>query len=343
MTRQRAATRHRAREAAAAVGASCALASYLGSSGALGRRSGRVPAWVPLALLFVGLFAGLAALQGNAREFGLARVDTTRYRLQSGNQWLSPAWIEELERILIRVREIPADDPKAIRAFVEEVRALPFVAEVGAPEVQWPDGLALPIRLHEPVACIPTGTRDYLPVAADGTVLGGYAFAPHEAYGGWLPTLGPHGAALDLIPGDVLTLPAHRAGLDVATSMWGHLRVDDLRRLGRILIDASTPDAPVFDRVSGSATPRRLPGGTILALEDGRRVYFGRPPKPLFDGELPIAMKWGHIRRALGDRAPGSEGEPSGEPWALLDARFDQPIFLSREEVEAFSLQGANR
>ncbi len=330
----------------ASQGAGSAGRSLGSRSGSDGPRSGRVPTWIPLALLFAGLFAGLAALQGNAREFGLARVDTTRYRLQSGSQWLSPAWLEELERVLVRIREIPADDPKQIRAFVDEVRALPFVAEVGTPEVQWPDGLALPIRLYEPVACIPTGTRDYLPVAADGTVLGGYAFAPHEAYGGWLPTLGPHGAAPDVIPGDTLTLPAHLAGLEIATSMWGHLQVDDLRRLGRIFVDASRPDAPVFDRSPGSSTPRRLPGGAILALEDGRRVYFGRPPKPLFDGELPIAMKWDHIRRAVGDRIPGeagASGQGPTEPWALLDARFDEPIYLTREEVEAFARGGSER
>lgn len=143
-----------------------------------------------------------------------------------------------------------------------------------------------------------------------------------------------------------MSLPAHLAGLDIASSMWGHLQVDDLRRLGRIFIDASRPQAPVFDRAPGSATPRQLPGGTILALEDGRRVYFGRPPKPLFDGELPIEMKWDHIRRAVGDMVPGTGDAPGTappEPWALLDARFDEPIYLTREEVEAFARDGDER
>ena len=69
-----------------------------------------------------------------------------------------------------------------------------FVAEVGAPEVNWPDGLTLPIRLREPVACLRVG-QDFPPVAADGTVLAGYSYTPHPAGGGFLPVLGPHGLA----------------------------------------------------------------------------------------------------------------------------------------------------
>ena len=295
-----------------------------------------MPTFVPLALLFMALFAGFAALQRSADEHGIAQVDVTRYRLQSAGRWLSPAWLDQLERVLARVRALSADDLDGIRALQAEIEGMPFVAEVGTPEVQWPDGLILPLRLHEPVACIPTEGRDFLPVAADGTVLGGYAFAPHQAYGGYLPTLGPHGLVASPRPGEVLEHPAHRAALDVAVSLWRHLEVADLRRLGRIVIDASEEDAPVFDRIPGSATPARLPGGVVLDLEGGRRVHFGRPPRPLFEGELPIGLKWAHLRRALADREPA-------EPWALLDVRFDEAVSLTRAEVEAFLREGDGR
>ncbi len=295
-----------------------------------------MPTFVPLALLFVALFAGFAALQRSADDHGIARVDLTRYRLQSAGRWLSPAWLDEIERILAHGRELAADDLDAIRALQAQVEGLPFVAEVGTPEVQWPDGLILPLRLHEPVACIAIEGRDFLPVAADGTVLGGYAGTPHQAYGGYLPTLGPHGLVAIPQPGDVLEHPAHRAALDVAESLWRHLEVSDLRRLGRILIDASEEDAPVFDRTPGSATPLRLPGGVFLDLEDGRRVQFGRPPRPLFEGELPIGLKWGHLRRGL-------EVGEQAEPWALLDVRFDEAVSLTRAEVEAFARGGGGR
>lgn len=269
----------------------------------------------------------------------MASVDATRYRLQTASRWISPAWLDQLERILVDVREISTEKPGEIRAFAAQIAALPFVAEVGGAEVQWPDGLILPIRLHEPIACVPTGGRDFLPVADDGTVLDGYAFAPHEAYGGWLPTLGPHGAFRRPIePGEVLELAAHLAGLSVADSMWKYLDAQDLRRLGRVFIDASAAEAPVFDRAPGSTTPRSLPGGVIIALEDGRRIYFGRPPEPVLDGELPISLKWRHVREALRDSA---EAADAGADWALLDVRFDVPIRRTRAEVEEFVARGA--
>lgn len=295
----------------------------------VGRR-GAVPIWLPLALLILGLLLMVQMLQRSAADHGLARIDTTRYRLHANAQWLSPAWTQELERILGTTRDLPTDDPRAISAFVDEVRALPFVAEVGQPEVQWPDGLSLPIKLYEPVACIRIEGRDFLPVASDGTVLGGYAYAPHDAYGGWLPTLGPHDRLPEApMPGDRIEDPVLVAGLSIAESMWSYLDVQDLRQLGRIVIDASRPDAPLIDRDPGSMSPARLPGGVILELEHGRRVLFGRPPVPQVDGELPVGFKWAHLRRALGDVAAGRG------TWSLLDARFDEPVLLDRAEVEA--------
>lgn len=292
--------------------------------------------WVPLVLFVTALFVGLQALQEDSRRRGIATVDATRYRLHADTQWLSQAWIAELERLLVRVRELPADDPAEIRRFTALVGELPFVSQVGVPEIQWPDGLSIPIRLHEPVACIRTGDRDFLPIAANGTVLGGYSYAPHEAYGGWLPTIGPHGLAEErhgtLRPGDVLDDVEILAALSVADSMWRYLRVEDLRLLGRVVIDASADSTPVVDPGTKRLTADTLPGGVVLSLEEGRRVWFGRPPEPLHEGELPAGYKWQHVRSAL-------EAMARGENWALLDARFDAPTLWTRAEVEALSAQ----
>ncbi|MEM9801930.1 MAG: hypothetical protein AAGA20_16510 [Planctomycetota bacterium] len=296
-------------------------------------KGGRVPTWVPLALLFAGLFAGLQALQDDARSRGLARIDATRYRLHADVRWGSAAWDERLERLLLETREIPADDGDAIRAFVRRVEELPFVAAVGTPEAHWPDGLTVPVKLHEPVACIRVGGRDFLPVAPDGTLLDGYARTPHPAYGGYLPTLAPHGLLEEVQgpvePGDRIEVPALRSALLVAETLWDHLDVDDLRDFGRATIDASRADAPVFDRRVGSTTPRRLPGGVVVDLEFGRRVLFGRPPEPVVEGELPVGYKWQHVRKAL-------EASRGGDPWSLLDARFDAPVLMTKDEVLEF-------
>lgn len=282
---------------------------------------------------------GLQLLESDARDRGLARIDVTRYALETEAPWLSDEWYERLEELLLEASEIPADDQPGIDLLAEQVAALPFIAEVGPPSVRWPDGLTIPVRLHEPVACVRVGGRDFLPVASDGTVLDGYSITPHVAYGGWLPVLGP----LDLLdeeqgqvrPGDQLRVPALLKGLDVADSMWRHLGGDDLRELGRVVIDASAEDAPIFDRAAGTASPQRLPGGVVIQLEQGRRVFFGRPPHPLHEGELPVNLKWGHLRGAL---AAGR----GGEEWRLLDARFDRPVLLSEAEVRRFTERQGN-
>lgn len=304
-----------------------------GEGRAWSSEAGRVPTWVPLALLFLGLLGGLRWLEADARDRGLARIDVTRYGLETDAPWLDDEWFEDLEGLLLEADSVNADDEEAIAALAARVEALPFIEEVGPPMVRWPDGLNLPVRLREPVACVRVGGRDFLPVASDGTVLGGYSITPHLAYGGWLPALGP----LDLLdreqgqvrPGDRVEVPALLAALDVADSMWRHLGPDELRELGRVVIDASAEDAPIFDRSGGSASPSRLPGGVMLELEQGRRVVFGRPPHPLHEGELPVNLKWGHVRTALG-------GREEGDPWRLLDTRFDRPVLLSEAEVLEF-------
>ena len=295
-------------------------------------KRGAVPVWVPLLLLFMGIVLGLKALQREARARGVAQIDVTRYRLLAESQWLSAAWTDELERILVEVRTLPVDDPAKLAEFVAEVESLPFIAKVGQYSVQWPDGLIVPVKLREPVACIRTGGRDFLPVSADGMVLGGYTYAPHEAYGGWLPTLGPHGLVEEiqgpLEPGDQIEVPEVLAALGVADSMWGYMGVEDPRRMRRVVIDATAQEAPVLDRVASELEPAQLPGGVKIDLEGGRRVFFGRPPVPVHSGELPVGVKWTHICNAL------EEADVGSSHWALLDVRFDEVVKLTRSEVE---------
>jgi hypothetical protein len=297
-----------------------------------------VPAWIPLGLVLVGVLALVAKLGREAQARGVARIDLTRYRLHADGRWVSPAWTARLERLLVRGRTLAADDRGGIEELVREVAALSFVREVGSPKVEWPDGLVLPVRLYQPVACLRVG-NDFLPVAADGTLLAGYGYAPHGAFGGHLPVLGPHGldARPDdpFQPGDVLGHPAHLAALAVASSMWEYLDQRAVRQLGRVVIDASRSHA--WDG---------KPGGVLIDLEGARRVHFGRPPVRSLDrsldqasdedqpevqpedqprdqpGELPVATKWAHVREALDRWA-------AGEDFAAVDVRWDEPDWLS--------------
>lgn len=283
-------------------------------------RRGRIPAWLPLSVVLVGVVSLLHRLDLEAAARGVSRVDATRFRLHAGDRWVSDAWIQSLERILLRTGDFSADDRGAIDALLEELAALSFVAEVGEVEVEWPDGLHVPLRLRRPVACIKVGD-DFLPVADDATVLSGYSYTPHEDGVGSLPVLGPHGLDLDpLAPfeaGDVLGHPAHLDALAVAASLLRHLDVTTRRLLGRVVIDASRTEA--YDG---------LPGGVVLDLEGARRIHFGRPPGGGGPGELPVERKWDHVREAL-------ERWEAGEDFDAFDARWDVAKTLYDDEGAA--------
>jgi len=267
-----------------------------------------MPLWIPIVVLCVGAAVLARDLARSAAARGVATIDTRCYKLHSGMQWVSPAWRDGIERLLVRQRGLSANDRDAIEALARELESLSFVAEVGNPEVVWPDGLVVPLRLHKPVACIGSGGV-FLPLAEDGTVLAGYSYSPPDAYGAWLPVLGPNDGSLDHVrPGDVLGDACDRDALAVAISMWNHLSPKDICELGRLTIDASRGHA--YDG---------LPGGVVIDLERKRRIIFGRPPGSGIPGELPARFKWRSIERALARLR-------KGEDWALFDARWDEPV-----------------
>ena len=98
--------------------------------------AGRVPSWLPLALLFLCLLGGLRWLEADARGRGLAQVDVTRYALETEAPWVNEEWFEDLEELLLEAEEVAADDEEAIASLAARVRALPFIAEVGAPRAR---------------------------------------------------------------------------------------------------------------------------------------------------------------------------------------------------------------
>ena len=252
----------------------------------------------------------LNSLQMSAREKGVGVCEVTRVRLHHDPLYFGDAWQRRLERILRRRDRIDLSDQDAIAALKAELASLSFVEEVGEPEVVWPDGLVVPLRLREPAACIRVGD-DFLPVADDGMVLAGYSYAPHEVYGAWLPILGPSDRLLRAglpMPGEFIRDEALLAALKVAGSMQRNMIPREQRLLGRIVIDASRELAP-----------DGLPGGVRIDLEGKRRILFGRPPGGDFPGELPVKIKWRAITAAL---MAGAEGPA----WDLLDVRWDEPI-----------------
>ena len=274
---------------------------------------------MPLGLILAGFVWVLQGLQDNANAHGVGQVDLLRYRLDRGSRYFPPAWRARLERILTTAQALDARDKDALEALRAELSELSYVEEVGATEVIWPDGLVVHLRLREPTAAIRVG-EDFLPVAADGTVLAGYAYAPQEVYGAWLPVLGPHSLVAELepepSPGDLLDHPALVAGLAVVDSLQRHLEPAHQRALGRVLIDASQPNAP-----------DGLPGGVRVELEGARVVLFGRPPGSGHPGELPAHLKWQGVRNGLAMLA-------AGKSWDLLDVRWDEPVVLQRSDLE---------
>lgn len=283
------------------------------------RRGASYPRGVPFVLwaLLIAIAAAwwVATFRRDPDVRAFTRIDTARSRFEAGASWVDPYWGELIAAHLASFAPVDAEDPDALEALAASLTELSFVQRVGAPEVLWPDGLAIPVRVADPVACIAVG-RHFMTVGADGRVLPGLWNAPPAHAAGWFPVLGPLDGALDgLRAGDVVGPPQSRA-LSVATSMWQHLGAGDFEALGRVVIDAErSPRASVEEP------------GTILWLESGRLVLFGRAPDEGAPGELPAGLKWRSVSRAL---ELLDEGREDALDWDLLDVRWDVPEIRAR-------------
>lgn len=280
---------------------------------------GSVPVWVPLAIVLAGVAWVWRTSESEARSRAGAWVDLTRSALFGECPGALPEWSETLRRLLAEEGRVRADDQGALETLRSTIERLPFVAEVGSARFIRPDGLDIPLRLHQPIACVRWESKCY-PVAmisdeenVRGVLLPGAADVPHrigtgeEAY--FLPVLaGFNAGGLDVPQvGGKLQNGSVLAALDIARSLMKHLDAADRARMGRSLIDATSEWA--FDG---------LPGGAQLKLEaeedkgHGRVIHFGDAPCEAGPGELPAEAKWKHVSEAL-ERG-----------FDAVDVRFDQ-------------------
>lgn len=277
-------------------------------------RSGRVRLWIPLALLFwAGVWVS-RGLEGQVRAAGLTTVDARRSALAAPG-YCDERWQQELGSRLAALGTVGALDRAGVERVAAEVRALPFVAEVGAPSVLWPDGIELPVRLRVPAACVKVGEA-FLAVSSDGVLLPGLHAAPPRIDDRYLPVIGPNdGAFARARPGERLDEPRHLDALAVAISLRASLSPEQFGVLGPPLVDASRA------REASVTEP-----GVVLKLEGRRLVLFGRPPGADEPGELPTEFKWAALARALGDLASGD----AALDWETLDVRWDVPVIARR-------------
>jgi hypothetical protein len=292
-----------------------------GGSGSGGRSSRPMERW----LARLGSLAALGAaiwflllLRRDVEAGRYGEIAADRVRLDVGPGWFDPRWEHELALRVAAHGTVDPDDRAALRALAADVGALSFVRAVDEPTVIWPDGLTLGFELRQPIACVvaPPG-RQYAALDLDGVVLSGRWSAPPDRASGFLPLLWSSDGAYPE-PGARLDDPAIVDGLAVAAALWRELPPAVLARLGRTVIDArrsrlTSPDEP----------------GTLLLLEDGREVVFGRSPNLDAPGETPVHLKLRSLARAL---------EPGVAPWILVDLRWDRPEILvdvPREAPEA--------
>ncbi len=245
------------------------------------------------------------------KERTFARIEAGRAALDVPGAWVDPHWELLLAEQLAGLGPFAPDDTATIASARALLANLPFVAEVGEPVVLWPDGLQVPVRLADPVACVAVG-RHYLAVDGDGRVLPGLWNAPPPKGAGHLPVLGPlDGSTANLRPGERVP-SAQLAGVSVARSMWEHLAPDDLETLGRVLVDATRADRTSVEEP-----------GTRILLEGRRLVLFGRTPDADAPGELPVEHKWRSLSRGLTRLRRDRD-------WDLLDVRWDVPEVRAR-------------
>lgn len=260
-----------------------------------------------------------ANLQESADSAGFTVVDPSRVTLElpAGTEGLPAEWSRIVAYRLSLLGEMTTQDPELGERVAEEMADLPFVIELGEPRVIWPDGVEVPMRLREPVACICIG-EDYLPVSSDGVVLPGLRSSPPDYGRGLLPVIGPvDGRFLPYRPGDRLEQERDLDAIAVAISMRAELSPGDLHWLGPVVIDATHSQATAVGEP-----------GTRLRLEDGRSVFFGRSPRANAPGELPAELKWRHLMEAMALLGEEEYGRP--KDWDLVDLRWDVPTLRPR-------------
>jgi len=295
----------------------------------VGPRAGGVPAWVPLLGLLAAILWLVSRLQTDSESEGFAEIDPRRTRIEGLTGFVDDRWRPALAARLAALPSIDSPDPEAVEPIRIALAGLPFVAEVGEGSVIWPDGYEVLVRLRKPVACVRAGSG-YLAVAEDGMLLPGEWLRPPWVSGGWLPVLGPledppRGVDAAARPGQRISERRHKDALSVAASMRAALAPEDFQTMGAPVIDAShASQASVADP------------GVVLTLENGRTVWFGRMPDCGEPGELPAALKWSALARALKAVRP-TTADP--RDWSLLDVRWDVPDIRWRE-AETAGLRG---
>ena len=287
------------------------------------RRSGRVRLWVVLLVLLGGSIWALQRLGREVEAADFTRVDMSRTRLlPPQGAFCDPRWEGELAATLARFPAPDVHDTAALARVASEVAKLPFVAETGEARVVWPDGVRVPVRLREPVACVKSG-EGFVCVSEDGVLLPGPWPEPPSSNGRVLPVIGPNDGAFDrLLAGTRLHEPRHLDALSVAISMRRHLPQVDAQTLGPILIDATRARATSVEEP-----------GTLLELEGPRLVLFGRAPWSGAPGELPAELKWRSLSKAAG-LLRGERAEPPAD-WSVLDVRWDTPALRWNETAKA--------
>lgn len=272
--------------------------------------------WLALALAILALALASQRLRRAAEVQGFHRIDPSRVDLGPGlaEAGLPHEWSARVANALARLGELSSLDEDLIERVRGELAALAFVAEVGPARVLWPDGVTVDVRFRVPVACVQSGP-DFVPVARDGVILPGYWPAPPDFGLGLLPVLGPNDGSFDeALAGDVLIEDRHLDALSIAVSLREHLTPLEIDRLGRCLIDAeASPFASVDEP------------GAFLALDEGRRVLWGRVPRSAPPGELDEGTKWSHVLDALGYL----EG-PDASDWSFVDVRWDRATLGAR-------------
>lgn len=251
----------------------------------------------------------------DAEAASFASVDPRASRVDFGPGWSDPRWEAIVSQTLARIPPLHPERPAELAEVEDALYSLPFVEEVGESRVLWPDGLRVEVRLRQPVACVRAGDM-FLTVSADAVILPGAWSTPPPKEHGFLPLVALEDAVRgEVWEGNVLDSIGALDGVAVATALARELADDDWRRLGRIVIDARRA------REASVEEP-----GTVLLLEGGRRIHFGRSPTMDAPGELPVQLKCASIARVL------RLAEDSANPidWELCDVRWDRPEVLPR-------------
>jgi hypothetical protein len=232
--------------------------------------------------LFLGLLAAVkiteATLAGGERHC----IDVRCLEIQQRPPWLDEDWVKTVRNPFGNRRRVSLFEQGVVRKIYDAYRESPWIEEVCRVQKEFPDRIAVKIRIRTPVVAVWRGSS-YVLVDRTGVVL------PRRFH--TVPDFG-----FNVLVASGIETPTPRPG-----HTWNDPKVWAAVSLARAF---SSREEPVLDRVGridvsavGDRPGRERTEVLLYAREGGGRVEWGSAPEAENPLELPLDRKIENLKR----------------------------------------------